>query len=225
MPVAYAKPEWLNGLLFLAVVFFLGGTFCLLNLPTQDPGIRRGLLRLAACLAFAAALVSLFTENWYIIEHAPRVTVTGSLTTLSEDRGGRSGPYGDFRVDMPAWQYYTFHITMSHREYKSGVLQIGDRVTMLVRLWDIKVETLDEVSGSHPGWRYEQIDDPTLSLLGMAMALPFVGYGVVKLFEEKTERVRGDEDYDSPDDDDSGKLQEPSASEIQTLGLDKQEER
>jgi hypothetical protein len=126
---------------------------------------------------------------------------------------------------MPAWQYYTFHITMSHREYKSGVLQIGDRVTMLVRLWDIKVETLDEVSGSHPGWRYEQIDDPTLSLLGMAMALPFVGYGVVKLFEEKTERVRGDEDYDSPDDDDSGKLQEPSASEIQTLGLDKQEER
>jgi hypothetical protein len=59
----------------------------------------------------------------------------------------------------------------------------------------------------------------------MAMALPFVGYGVVKLFEEKTERVRGDEDYDSPDDDDSGKLQEPSASEIQTLGLDKQEER
>jgi hypothetical protein len=220
MHVLYEKPEWLGGLLFLVVVCFLAGVFCLINLPAQDPGIKRGLLRLAACLCFAAALVCLFTEDRYIMLHAPRVIVAGSVTTLRIDNNSRHGPYADFRVDAPAWEYYTFHVVQSHSEIRDEVLQPGDQVKMLVRLWDIKVETLDELSGSHPGWRYDAQDNPVRDLFGFALAVPILGYGILMLFQEPRGRLRDDDDFDSHDDGNSGDHGEFPGSEIQTLGLE-----
>lgn len=228
MHVVYAKPEWLGGLLFLAVVSGLTGGFCFLNLPTQDGGIRRGLLRLFACTCLAAAIVCWSVEKRYVILHAPRVTVAGSVTALSLENGGRSGPHVVFRVDTPGWEYHTFRIALSHSEYRDEDLQAGDRVRMLVRLWDINIETLDEVTGSHPGWRYDGEDDPTASLLAIVLTVPIMAYGVVKLFQERNKSRGLDDDADSLDDqgdpEDSGLRRTAPESEIQTLGLESRDD-
>jgi hypothetical protein len=217
MHVIDAKPEWLEGLLFLTVVCALGGGFCLLSLPVRHSGTRRGLLRLIACVFFATALVSWSFEDHYVIVHAPRVTLTGTVTAVQGFSGDRGGTYDEFRVDTPGWEYHPFTINLTEEEVRAQILRRGDSVTMLVRTWDVQVEALDETRGSHPGWHYENNESTALNWCGALLAVLLVGYGVVKLFRDKRKRRGGDDDSDDDGDSDFRGFRE---REIQTIGLE-----
>jgi len=216
MPAIYAKPEWLGWLLFAAFACGVGGGFCLFRQAALDPGVRRGLLRFAACVLFAAALFGWGYEEHYVAAHAPRVTLSGKVTALRDSPGGRSGPVAEFLIDAPGWENFPFYIHIGHREYEEHVLRRGDSVTMLVRWWDVKVETIDETGGSHAGWHQVFDHNAGLEWAGMFLAVPILIAGVVLLVED-----RGEDSEDRDGEDGGGAV--PSG--MQSLGLDNSDER
>ena len=211
-----AKPEWLGWLLFVAFACGVGGGFCLFRQAGLDSGIRRGLLRCAACVLFATSLFSWGYEEHYVVEHAPRLTLSGAISALEYSSGSRAGPVAEFTIDARGWENYPFILHIRNRDYDERVLGAGDSVTMLVRLWDPKVETIDETAGSHAGWHEVFDHNAGLEWAGMFLAIPILIAGVILLVEDQGEDAEGSDGEDR---------RESDAPEMQSLGLDKGEER
>jgi hypothetical protein len=211
-----AKPEWLGWLLFAAFACAVGGGYCLFKQADLDSGIRRGLLRCAACVLFATTLFSWGYEEHYVVAHAPRVTLRGAVTALEYSSGSRGGHFVGLRIDAPGWEYHPFYLPIGNRVYDERVLGMGDSVTMLVRLWDVKVETIDETAGAHAGWHKVFDHNAGLEWAGMFLAVPILIAGVILLVEDRGEDAQG------PDGEDRRNSDAPG---MQTLGLDKSEER
>lgn len=216
MPGMVAKPEWLGWLLFAGFACGVGGGYCLFRQADLDAGIRRGLLRCAACVLFAATLFGWGYEEHYVVAHAPRVTLSGDVTALEYSSGGRGGPFIGLRIDAQGWEYHPFYLSVGNRAYNDRVLGMGDSVRMVVRLWDVKVETIDETAGSHAGWHAVFDHNAGLEWAFMFLAAPVLIAGVILLVEEWNEDAQGADGEDR---------RESDASEMQTLGLDKIEER
>jgi hypothetical protein len=216
MDAMVAKPEWLGWLLFAAFACGVSGGYCLFKQADLDSGIRRGLLRCAACVLFAATLFSWGYEEHYVVVHAPRVTLSGGVTALEYSTGSRGGPFVGLRIDERGWEYHPFYLPIGNRAYDERVLSMGDSVKMVVRLWDVKVETIDETAGSHAGWHAVFDHNAGLEWAGMFLAVPILIAGVILLVEDRGEDGQSSEGEDR---------REPDADGMQTLGLNKNEER
>jgi hypothetical protein len=216
MPAMYAKPEWLGWLLFAAFACGVGGGFCLFKQAGLDSGIRRGLLRLVTCVLFAATFFCGGYEDHFVNAHSPRVTLTGAITAIQLSRGGRGGPFAQFLIDAPGWEYSPFTAPIGYRAYKEQALRVGDSVTLHVRVWGVRVESMEETAGSHAGWHKVFDHNAGLEWAGMFLAVPILIAGVILLVED-----RGEDSEDRDGEDGGGTV--PSG--VQSLGLDTSNER
>jgi hypothetical protein len=78
------------------------------------------------------------------------------------------------------------------------------------------VETIDETAGSHAGWHAVFDHNAGLEWAGMFLAVPILIAGVILLVEDRGEDGQSSEGEDR---------REPDGDGMQTLGLNKNEER
>ena len=178
---------------------------------TDVSGLRKPFKIAVACVLVFAAMTVWTLQERHSQVYSPRQTVTGVVAWLSEGTIKGGSFYDDFGLFLlPNWavsQSFTTDI-LGHSGDARPIAR-GDTLKLEYRVWDDKILSMDELSGTHPGWQHRYSPEGLwMVYVGAAIAIGGLIWFITAWRAQKEGRELTYED-DVPD----------PPSDIQTLGL------